>query len=86
MKHGERLQLEITKLQPDTKYEIRISYPATEPMTFNMRLLYEEKLSTSTMRQLLNIEKLSFATNDKGLIVFPCLTSLYSSFESVRSS
>lgn len=69
MKPGERLQLEITNLEPNTKYEIRISHSATEPMAFNMKLVYEEKLSTSTMRQLLNIEKLSFSTNEKGLIV-----------------
>jgi hypothetical protein len=69
MKPGERLQLEIENLQPNSKYEVRISYPATEPMSFTMKLLFEEKLSTRTMRQLLNIEKVCFATNGEGFVV-----------------
>jgi hypothetical protein len=54
-----------SQLLPLASYEIRVSYPATTPLSISLSFDAE---SEPTSRKLLNAEKLMFRTDEKGLI------------------
>jgi hypothetical protein len=54
-------------LQPNSFYEVKISYPATNPADF--RITFVEDSKPNTQRNLLNIEKVMFRTDEHGLVV-----------------
>lgn len=52
-------RLQLRELEAGVTYEVRVSYVATTPCTFTLRLVEPERPSSG--RQLLNAEKLLFA-------------------------
>ncbi len=73
---GNSIIYEITSLDPNSHYEIRISYPATvrvhfclifakSPTNFQLSFISSPQVG----RQLLNIEKIMFKTDESGKIL-----------------
>eukprot|EP01111_Echinosteliopsis_oligospora_P005778 TRINITY_DN1944_c0_g1_i2.p1 TRINITY_DN1944_c0_g1~~TRINITY_DN1944_c0_g1_i2.p1 ORF type:complete len:151 (-),score=34.99 TRINITY_DN1944_c0_g1_i2:27-479(-) len=59
---------ELHNIRPNSHYEVRISYPATTPTSFDMEFLEPKSESTGT-RDILNTEKIMFTTDSSGYIV-----------------
>jgi len=56
-------------LKPDSSYEVRLSYLATSPTSFDIKFVTKDFAPKSSKgRSLLNIEKLMFETDNNGLI------------------
>ncbi|KAL6069937.1 hypothetical protein QOT17_007249 [Balamuthia mandrillaris] len=62
---------ELSRLQPDRSYEVRISFPAIQPAIFEITFIGTEPLHSfgSTGRTLLNTEKLTFQTDGNSHII-----------------
>jgi hypothetical protein len=58
----------LTNLQPNSQYEVRISYPAYIPTEFFISFTTPKKPIQYT-RSLLNIEKMTFQTDNNGDII-----------------
>jgi hypothetical protein len=65
---------------PDSTYELRISYPATQPTLFKLSLEEGDALDphmpgsvTGFFRSLLDTEKLVFTTDSNGDVLYPTL-------------
>jgi len=67
IKDGDRILYQIMDLVPSSMYEVRVSYPATQPMTFQLKMVFGDK--SLRTRDLLNIDKVSFQTNSDGLVI-----------------
>jgi hypothetical protein len=61
------LHVQLTSLQPNTHYELRVNYIDTFPADFQMR--FESVSPQSTARTLLSTEKLMFWTDANGVVV-----------------
>jgi len=64
---GESVIYALDGLEPNSHYEVRISYPATSPTEFSISFVNQVEFKTS--RQLLNIEKLMFQTDEEAKVV-----------------
>ena len=63
---GETIRYQISNILRNSRYEVRVSYPATQPLVFETRLVFGE---TFRSRDILNVEKISFETNSDGFVV-----------------
>jgi len=59
---GEKKIYRLEQLRSLSSYEVKISYPATFPVSFYIELVDDERSQVRTGRRLLNTEKLEFST------------------------
>ncbi|XP_032222348.1 uncharacterized protein LOC5521338 isoform X2 [Nematostella vectensis] len=71
----ESILYRLHNLEKEVQYELRISYPATTPSEFLIKLLDDEDHSPPSKRRLLNTEKISFVI-DKGYNMFAQVTAV----------
>ena len=64
---GEPKVYELKGLDPMGQYEVRISYPATTPTIFTLRVLHGEK--KRVLRRRLNTEKIVVSGKDESMLV-----------------
>lgn len=71
----------LRELSPDSSYELRVSYPATQPTLFTLTLFEADPLAghlpgrATHGRKLLDTEKLVFATDEQGRVLHPALSA-----------
>lgn len=89
---GTKHALSFCDLEPNTEYEVRVSYPASMPTVFTMRLTPasgKPAVPSGSLRRLLNTEKLVVRSTSQGVVLTPdgepAQLSLWAKVEGVAS-